>query len=234
MAGLDLQRIQAVVFDMDDTLLNWRQAEHGAIDALARMHFSPLGVATHDVRLRYDEVMAENYASWKATRRWWYIHERLGLLVSRLGLQQKLVVDDLAMAFAREVTARLDWLDGGLTCVRAARSRGWKTALLTNGRSEVQRPKVHAFNLHNEVDFVGITGELGFWKPDAAAFNKVLAALGVPAKNTLMVGDNLDFDITPAKALGWQTAWVSPQLESHPDADVVVASPGGMLQFFGA
>jgi HAD superfamily hydrolase (TIGR01509 family) len=109
--------------------------------------------------------------------------------------------------------------------MRAARSTGRKTAILTNGRSEVQRPKVFAFGLHTEVDFVGITGELGAWKPDPMAFRLVLDTLGVQPAHALMVGDNEDFDIAPAKALGMQTCWVDAQGREHPDADLVVRTP---------
>src|ERR1041385_3039535 len=57
---LDLSRVKAAVFDMDDTLLNWRQAEAGAIGELAALHFAAHGVAAPRVREVYDAVMAEN------------------------------------------------------------------------------------------------------------------------------------------------------------------------------
>lgn len=227
--GLDLSRLKAVVFDMDDTLLNWRQAEHGAIGQLALLHFAAHGIPETKVREVYDAVMAENFAAWRAKRQWWYIADRLKLLVQRLEAQDRVVVEDLAATFGREATARLAFLEGAEAALRTCRAAGYKTALLTNGRPEVQRPKVFAFGLHTEVDFVGITGELGHWKPEAAAFNAVLQRLGVRAEHALMVGDNLDFDITPAKALGMQTAWVDANATGHPDADVVLRTPGDLV-----
>lgn len=230
--SLDMARVKAVVFDMDDTLLNWRAAEQGAIGQLATLHFAAHGIHEPRVRQVYDAVMAENFAAWKSTRRWMYIQERLGLLVDRLGAADRVAVDDLVATFSREATTRLAFLDGAELALRAARQAGRKTALLTNGRSEVQRPKVFAFGLHTEVDFVGITGELGAWKPDALAFRLVLDNLGVEPKHALMVGDNEDFDIVPAKALGMQTAWVSPTGGHHPDADVVIRTPGELVAHF--
>lgn len=231
---LDMARVQAVVFDMDDTLLNWRDAERGAIARLATLHFAAHGIAEARVRDAYDTVMAENFAAWKATREWKYIDERLRILVERLALQDDVSVGDLAATFSREATARLAFLEGAEHALRAARASGRKTALLTNGRSEVQRPKVHAFGLHTLVDFVGITGELGAWKPEPLAFRLVLDRLGVEPAHALMVGDNDEFDITPAKALGMQTAWVNPVGGTHRDADVVVRLPGELVPFFHA
>jgi HAD superfamily hydrolase (TIGR01509 family) len=227
-----MTRVKAVVFDMDDTLLNWRQAEHGAIGQLALLHFAAHGVPEERVREVYAAVMQENFASWKRDRVWWYIQDRLRMLVDRLGTHA-LRVEDLTATFSREATTRLAFLEGAEHVLQAAREGGRKTALLTNGRAEVQRPKVFAFGLHTLVDFVGITGELGAWKPDPKAFTLVLDRLGVKPEHALMVGDNEDFDVTPAKALGMQTVWVSPE-PSHPDADLVVRTPGALVPYLQA
>lgn len=224
---LDLARVRAVVFDMDDTLLNWRDAERGAIGALALLHFAAHGVAEDKVREVYAAVMRENHASWKRDRVWWYIQDRLRMLNERLGTTH-LSVDDLTATFSREATRRLALLEGAEQALAAAREGGRKTALLTNGRAEVQRPKVFAFGLHDRVDFVGITGELGAWKPDPKAFLLVLDQLGVRPEHAVMVGDNEDFDITPAKALGMQTVWITAE-GTHPDADLVVRTPGDLV-----
>lgn len=224
---LDLTRVKAVIFDMDDTLLNWRQAEDGAIGQLALLHFAAHGIPEARVREVYAGVMAANFASWKKDRVWWYIQDRLRMLVDRLGTPQ-VRVEDLATTFSREATTRLAFLEGAEAALRAAREGGRKTALLTNGRPEVQRPKVYAFGLHTEVDFVGITGELGAWKPDPEAFRLVCKRLGVAPEHAVMVGDNEDFDITPAKALGMQTVWVSPS-GLHEHADLVVRTPGELV-----
>lgn len=226
---LDVPRVKAVVFDMDDTLLNWRDAERGAIGQLALLHFAAHGVGEPRVREAYDVVMAENFAGWKARREWKYIDERLRILVDRLQMADRLAVADLVRTFSREATTRLAFLEGAEAVLRTARAGGRKTAILTNGRSEVQRPKVFAFGLHTLVDFVGITGELGASKPDPAAFTLVLDNLGVRPEHALMVGDNEDFDITPAKALGMQTAWVDREGRTHRDADLVVRTPAELV-----
>lgn len=224
--GLDASRLDAVIFDLDDTLVNWRHAEAQAIRQLARTHFEPIAIPEERVRLAYADVMAENIRSWQTVRRWWYISERLDLLSKRLGTHDRLPGALLAEAFTADVSTHLGLLDGALEAVRGAR-QGRKTALLTNGRSEVQRPKVVRFGLQDEVDFVGITGELGSWKPDPEAFHKVLRHLGVVPERACMVGDSLEFDIRPARAIGMQTVLVGG--EPHPDAHHHVPTPRHLL-----
>ena len=70
------------------------------------------------------------------------------------------------------------------------------------------------------------------WKPDPMAFRLVLDTLGVQPVHALMVGDNEDFDIAPAKALGMQTCWVDPAGRSHADADLVVRTPAELAALF--
>jgi HAD superfamily hydrolase (TIGR01509 family) len=231
--GRALAGVRAVVFDLDDTLINWRQAEAGAITDLAREKFAPAGIAEATVHATYAEVMAFNIASFRATGRWWYIGERLGLLSERLGTQETLLGDALAAHFRERVVRHLGFLPGALDALAAARRAGARTALLTNGPGHVQRPKVEQFGLAAHVDFVGITGEIGHWKPSPEAFLHVLARLGVAPHEAAMVGDSLDFDIEPARRLGMRTVWVDPAAAPHPAADLVVATPAGLVPHLG-
>ncbi len=219
---------KAVIFDMDDTLINWRESEMGAIDALAASHFVPKGKSRDEVVGLYNAIMEETWEMWRTQRKWIYVAERLRILEERLGLVGS-EADRLGERFHAEAASRLKLLSGAAEAMRAAR-RGRRTAILTNGRSEIQRPKIERFALHREVDVVGITGELGAWKPDPRAFQIVLDQLGVAARDTVMVGDAIDFDIIPAKKLGMRTVWISPAMPAHhPDADLVVRDPLGLL-----
>ena len=49
------------------------------------------------------------------------------------------------------------------------------------------------------------SGDAGVSKPDAAIFRLALSQAGCAASEAVMIGDRLDNDIRPAKALGFQT-----------------------------
>jgi FMN phosphatase YigB (HAD superfamily) len=60
-------------------------------------------------------------------------------------------------------------------------------------------------------DLVGawaISAEVGAEKPDSALFRSLLRDASTSADRVAMVGDRLDRDIAPAKALGMRTIWV--------------------------
>lgn len=60
-------------------------------------------------------------------------------------------------------------------------------------------------------------------KPSPTLFRRALADLPAGA-TVLFVGDSLDRDIIPAKALGMGTAWIAPPGSAHPAADIVIES----------
>ncbi|MFI5177774.1 MAG: HAD family hydrolase, partial [Vicinamibacterales bacterium] len=93
----------------------------------------------------------------------------------------------------------------------------WRIGVLTNGRPDIQRRKVEALGVRDFVDAVVFATECGdgAGKPDRAAFDAVLAALGVPASLAVFVGDDLDADVFGARRAGLRTIHVARDA-SHP------------------
>lgn len=67
---------------------------------------------------------------------------------------------------------------------------------------------VERFGLEPLFDAVCIEGELGFGKPDRRVFETALARLDVPPAAAWCAGDNLEWDIAPAIAMGMTAIWV--------------------------
>jgi putative hydrolase of the HAD superfamily len=69
--------------------------------------------------------------------------------------------------------------------------------------------KVKVAGVGNMAPFVIVSSDFGHSKPEPPIFYEALRRLwGIPAENTLFVGDNPDTDIKGAQAVGMQTAWV--------------------------
>lgn len=65
------------------------------------------------------------------------------------------------------------------------------------------------------------SSDIGWRKPHPLAFEAALAALGVPAGRTVMVGNELEADVAGAKAMGMRTVhfcW-SPRYRQEPTSD---------------
>ena len=63
------------------------------------------------------------------------------------------------------------------------------------------------------------SAELGIAKPDRLIFERAIELAGCQLQNAVMVGDRLDNDIIPAKALGLKTVWIRKGLARYQNVD---------------
>jgi putative hydrolase of the HAD superfamily len=96
------------------------------------------------------------------------------------------------------------------SAVDAARRMGAAvpTGVLTNGPPDIQRLKLSQTGLEFAADAVVISAEVGFGKPEPAAFSLALDRLGSRASGTIMVGDSWERDIVGAVNTGMGAVWV--------------------------
>ena len=82
---------------------------------------------------------------------------------------------------------------------------GYELAIVTNGHSDVQRPKLErcgAADLFASSDRLIIAGDFPAMKPDKAVFLAAAAAMGIDIGEAIMVGDSLRCDIGGGNAAG--------------------------------
>jgi putative hydrolase of the HAD superfamily len=99
-------------------------------------------------------------------------------------------------------------LPGAVEALHHLRSLGVKLGLLTNGGSEGQRAKIERFALATHFDYIGIEGEVGYGKPHRGAYEAALRGVRAAADDTWMVGDNLEWDVSGAQAVGIYGIWL--------------------------
>ena len=99
-------------------------------------------------------------------------------------------------------------LPGAVEALHQLRSLGVTLGLLTNGGSEGQRAKIERFALATHFDYIGIEGEVGHGKPHRASYESALRNLGATPNDTWMVGDNLEWDVSGAQAVGIYGIWL--------------------------
>ncbi len=87
------------------------------------------------------------------------------------------------------------------------RSR-YKLGIVTNGVAGLQRRKLDGSGLLHWFDAVAISGEVGIGKPERGIFERIAAELGVPFETCVMVGDNAERDVQGGINAGMRTVWV--------------------------
>lgn len=85
--------------------------------------------------------------------------------------------------------------------LRRLRGRGLALGIVAN-QPESARARLDRAGIGDLFDHHGLSGVTGLRKPDPRAFLSAAEALGVAPAACIMVGDRIDNDIVPAKALG--------------------------------
>ncbi len=103
------------------------------------------------------------------------------------------------------------------------RAAGLKLGLITNGSVRMQTRKLECLALAPMFDAVLISDAEGISKPDARIFHRALVRLEVDPARSVFVGDHPDVDIAGARAAGMQAIWRrDPQVSRPVQADAVI------------
>ncbi|WP_231395860.1 HAD family hydrolase [Mycobacterium sp. URHD0025] len=101
--------------------------------------------------------------------------------------------------------AQGDLYPDALECLAAVRRAGLIVGVAGNQPATVNQVLAAA---GLEADFVASSAEYGVAKPDSAFFLRVIAEANVPADSILYVGDRVDNDVLPARAVGMRTVFI--------------------------
>lgn len=110
---------------------------------------------------------------------------------------------------------------GAHDAIDALKAHGVKLALVTNGAAATQRAKVERFALAHRFDHIQIEGEHGFGKPEERAYHHAMEALGVTARDTWMIGDNLEWEVVTPQRLGIYAIWMDAHGDGLPEGSPV-------------
>lgn len=202
--------VDAVLFDLDDTLCEYRR---GADELLAAA-FAEVGVEPY-----FD--VGEYYAAYERfvddSSDMVDLRERCFAALSR----EKGRDPDLGVALADAYASERDHADvrplpGAVEAVERA-AADHRVGVVTNGAPQMQRLKLEAVGLADAVETTVYAGYEAPAKPAAEPFDRAVAALGVDHDRTVHVGNSLRSDVTGARAAGLRAAWLDRNGHGEPD-----------------
>ncbi len=109
--------------------------------------------------------------------------------------------------------------DDTLETLDLLKKRGYNLGIIAN-QVEGAAQRLEAFGLLRYFDVLATSAELGVAKPDKLIFEKAFELAKCQPQNSVMVGDRLDNDIIPAKALGMRTVWIRKGLSVYQHIDL--------------
>jgi putative hydrolase of the HAD superfamily len=207
--------IEAVLFDLDDTLLDGDAAGQSGLRALLALCPS---VDWQAAVAAWDTAFREHFPP--------YLRGEITMEQSRAARMRAWA--DL-MAIPVRAGAESAWFDWYLAGYQAGWSvfgdvagcldalAGLRLGVITNGDGEQQRAKITAIGLDGRFEVVIASGDAGFPKPDPRIFHMAADALGLPPGQCLFVGDNRDGDAVGARAAGMHGVWLNRRSEAAGD-----------------
>ncbi len=192
--------IKAVVFDLDNTLVDFMKMKTEAIDAAVRaMIDAGLDMSHDEVKSRIDAIYKEK------------------------GIEFQYVFDSLLSDIFDKVDYKI--LSAGVVAYRRAREAalvpyphvymtlyellkiGMKLAVVSDAPAREAWLRLTYLNMHNIFDVVVTFEDTNERKPHPAPFMLALEKLGVKPEESLMVGDWAERDIIGAKKVGMKTVF---------------------------
>lgn len=192
--------IKAIVFDLDNTLVDFMRMKHNAVEAA--------------IKAMIDAGLDQPYSS---------IKNRIDQIYNERGIEYQQVFDQLLHYFLGKIDHKI--LSAGIVAYRTAREAelntypkviptliklikmGIKLGVVSDAPSKEAWLRLSYIGLHHMFDAVVTYDESRERKPSPVPFNMVLKMLDVSANETLMVGDWAERDVVGAKAIGMKTAF---------------------------
>lgn len=215
-------RVQAVVFDLDDTLLDWSQQDDW-LSNISGPHIQKVYdyLAANGKHLPTPEVLFQNYqdaiiSSWQEAKKTWAGVNFESVLISCLeksGLNcSEVNMHQVMLAYDWGTVSNVALFDDTIPVLDSLRQQGYKIGLVTNSMMPMwmRDIELREYGILDYFDARITSGDTGHMKPHPAIYERVLGLLEVDAETAVFVGDRPANDIAGANAVGLTSVWMNP------------------------
>ena len=204
--------IDTIFFDLDNTLLDFNQAERIALTrALSEMGIKP------------EEIILKRYSQLNLEQ--WKLLEQGKLSRGQVKIRRfQLLFEEMDIRHEPETAARLYesylgaghyFMEGAQELLRNLYGR-YRLYLVTNGTAHVQKSRLKSAGIGPYFQEIFISEEVGFSKPDKAYFERCFARIpNFKKEASVIVGDSLSSDIQGGINAGIKTIWFHGEEDSN-------------------
>lgn len=194
--------INAVIFDLDNTLVDFMRMKSRAIEAAIKsMMDAGLNYSYGKIKKKIDEIYKAKGIEYQQV---------FDILLNQLSgkIDHKILSAGIvAYRIARE--AELNTYPGVVPTLITLMKMGIKLAVVSDAPAREAWLRLSYIGLHHFFDVVVTQDDSKALKPSPVPFNLALKKLNCNAENTLMIGDWAERDMVGAKSVGMKTAFAS-------------------------
>ena len=228
-----LLHIQAVLFDMFDTLMLVERHKDYSSPSLQRMYKFLSGhgveVSFETFESAYNRSREELYAKADPNLEEPHFHTRIAQTLFILGYAASPESSLVAAASAEFCDEFMKYvtLDADLVIILSHLRERYKLGIVSNfAIPNCVARLLDREGLTNIFDTVIVSGAINKRKPAPEIFRQALDKLGVAPEEAVFVGDTLDADVLGAKAAGMRSVYVARRVEKEVSAtpDIIIKS----------
>lgn len=218
----DSRQIEAVLFDLDDTLIDWadlavtREEYFGPRVERLHNYLSGLGYELPPASEFQSILDQAIFATWDDAKKSWII-ESYGVIMSQVLQNMGFVVDgldpdELLRVFGWDPWPGVVVFPDTISVLEELRDRGYKIGLLTNSFLPMwmRDRELEAFDLLSYFDARVTAADVGFVKPHPNIYYALLDMMQITPDRAVFVGDRPKNDIAGANAVGLISVLMDP------------------------
>jgi len=225
-------RVDAIFFDLFDTLLLLENTEAYHEACLVKMHEflarKGVNVSFDSFQHAYFDIHDKFYSESRESLEEPHFNVRVAQTLEKLGYDFRVsdeVVTGATMSFADEFTLHVQ-PDKDAAHILQKLHQNHKLGLISNfGIPECGRKLLRTFELEKYFYLIVISAEVNQRKPSPKIFKSALTTLGVDASRAVFVGDMVDLDIVGPQNVGMKTVLIKRKRsgeDSGAKPDVVI------------
>ncbi len=202
-----------LLFDADDTLLDFKRAEHSALVNTLEKFSLP---ATDEIIAAYSEI---NIGLWRLLEAGGITKDelkikRFALFCERFSFEAD--PTEMAHAYMDSLSYQSHLIDGAIDIVQKLFGK-CRLYIITNGIKFIQRRRFSNTPIAEYFERIFISEDVGAEKPSEKYFEFVASTIPEFNKSeTLVIGDSLSSDIKGGIDFGLDTCWYNPACKERP------------------
>lgn len=216
-------RYKQIIFDVDDTIIDFAATEDFALHSLFNAHHWPL---SQELQRQYH---AYNQGLWRRLEQGELTYEQLSemtfhdFIKDHFGIEidGKKTMDEYRSYFGEAHKL----LPGIKDTLKFAKKQGYKLTILSNGEKFMQNHRLELAGVKKYFDLIVTSEEAHYSKPNPHAFDYFFSRTEIGPDETVFFGDGLQSDILGAEEYGFDSIWYNHRhrkntLHLHPIFEV--------------
>ncbi|MCZ3889857.1 YjjG family noncanonical pyrimidine nucleotidase [Lactobacillus crispatus] len=198
-------RYQQIIFDVDDTIIDFAATEDFALHSLFNAHHWPLSA---ELQRQYHSY---NQGLWRQLEQGELTYEELSemtfhdFILDHFGIEidGKKAMDEYRSYFGEAHQL----LPGVEDTLKFAKKQGYKLTVLSNGEKFMQNHRLELAGVKKYFDLIVTSEEAHYSKPNLHAFDYFFSRTEIGPSETVFLGDGLQSDILGAEKYGFDSIW---------------------------